>query len=110
MRKFVFDEISSADMRKVRAYLDENAVRSEVEGLYWVELEEDELNIRQREHQACRPYRFAVEVDKNAVYLELLIRSAVTMRCDCVEYATPMQRETILRFGDTLIRECRIRT
>jgi hypothetical protein len=110
MRKFVLDEISRSDIQKIREYLKEAAVASEVEGLYWVELHEDVLSGEQCEHQACKPYRFAVEVCETSVSLEMLIRSAVTMRCDCIKYATSVQRDFILRFGDTLIENCKIRT
>ncbi len=110
MRKIVLDEISKADVEKVRSYLNGHAMLSEVEDLYWVELGEEELDEKQRRHEACKPYRFAVEVCDESVHAEFLIRSATTMRCDCIGYATPRQRDVILRFCDTLIERSGIRT
>jgi hypothetical protein len=110
MRKFVLDEISDPDIKKAREYLQEVAIASEVEGLYWVDLPADVLNGEQCEHEACKPYRFAIEVCDNSIHFEMLIRSATNMHCECITYATPVQRDFILRFGETLIGKCNIRT
>jgi hypothetical protein len=110
MRKLVFDEINRPDMDRIREYLAKNAVSSDIEGLYWVELHNDLLDQRQSVHHACQPYRFAIELTQDAVCMEMLIRSKTTLRCDCIRYANALQRDFILRFADTLIEECEIRT
>jgi hypothetical protein len=81
-----------------------------MEDLYWVEIKSDLLDERQSAHHACQPYRFAVELTHDAVHLELLIRSKTTLRCDCIRYASPIQYEFVLRFADTLIETCKVRT
>jgi hypothetical protein len=110
MRKLVLDEILPPDMERIREYLNDKAVPSEVEDLYWVELTGDLLDERQSTHHACQPYRFAVELGKDAVYLEMLIRSRTTLLCDCIRYASPVQGQFILRFADRLIDACKVRT
>ena len=110
MRKIVLDELSSTDIRKIKDYLDAVAIPSSIEGLYWVDLTDDLLDGRQCEHDACKPYRFAIELLDDSVHLELLIRSANTMRCSCINYATPQQREMIFRFGERMIDTCGTRT
>jgi len=110
MRKLVFDEINKSDMGRIREYLAEHAILSEVEDLYWVELGNDLLDERQSEHRACQPYRFAIELTQDAVCMEMLIRSKTTIRCECIRYANAVQRDFILKFGDTLIQDCKIRT
>ena len=110
MRKFVLDEISRSDMEKIRDYLNQNAILSEVDGLYWVELADEHLDHLQFGHEQCKPYRFAVELCDDSVHLEMLIRSATTMRCECIKYANRTQRDVIIRFGETIIRDCDIST
>ena len=110
MRKIVLDEITSSDMLKIKEYLDEVAIQSSLEGLYWVDLTADLLDARQTEHEACQPYRFAIELLDDAVHLELLIRSANTLHCSCIDYATTQQREMIFRFGERMLETCGART
>ena len=110
MRKFVLDEITGPDMEKIRDYLNDNAILSEVDGLYWVELAEEHLDHEQCGHDQCKPYRFAVELCDDSVHLEMLIRSATTMRCPCIKYANQTQRDVIIRFGETIVRDCEIST
>jgi hypothetical protein len=110
MRKLVFDEMSRADMDRIREYLAEKAIPSEIEDLYWVELTPDLLDERQMQHHPCQPYRFAIELSQNALSLEMLIRSKTTMRCECIKYADAIQRDFILKFGDAIIEDCKVRT
>jgi len=110
VKKIVFDEINAHDMGRIRQYLEENAFPSEITDLYWVDIQDDLLDETQCQHHACKPYRFAVELTKHSVNLELLIRSKNTLRCDCIQYATPIQRDFILRFGDLIMTECKVRT
>ena len=110
MRQYLLDEISRADLPRLRDYLDEHAIRSSLDDIWWVDLEDDLLNPVQFEHRSCRPYRFAVEVGENFVRFEFLIRSRETMRCPCIGYATSAQRAFILGFADRLVEDLALRT
>jgi len=39
----------------------------------------------------------------------LLIRSKQVLRCSCIEYATPDQREHIIRFADRMMEDLGIK-
>ena len=39
----------------------------------------------------------------------LLIRSKQVLRCSCIEYATPDQREHIIRFADRMLEDLGIK-
>jgi hypothetical protein len=115
MRQYVLDEISRGDIPRVREYLNEHAVASSLEGIWWVDLPEDLLSPAQFAHRDCRPFRFAVEVGEpvvgdSFVRFEFLIRSRETMRCACIGYATRQQRDFILAFADRLVEELALRT
>lgn len=110
MRQYVLDEISRADISRVQDYLDDHATRSGLQGIWWVDLRDDLLDETQYAHDECKPFRFAIELGKNFVKFEFLIRSGQTMRCPCIGYANRQQREFIMRFADHMVEELNLRT
>ena len=110
MRQYLLDEISRGDIPRIRDYLDEHAISSGLEDIWWVDLKEDLLGPEQFSHHDCQPFRFAVEVGRNFVRFEFLIRSQQTMRCACIGYATRAQRDFILSFADYLVEDLSLRT
>ncbi len=110
MRQYLIDEISKRDIEKIRKYLDEHAYSSDIDDIYWVFLDDEQLSIAQREHEKCKPHFFSIEVGKDFVKFEFLIRSRNSMRCKCIDYATPFQRDFILHFCDKMIATLGIRT
>ena len=110
MRALLFDELGPQEVAKVRAHLENSALPSALDGLYWVELDDSLLTAVQADHQACQPHRFAVEVGPDFVKLELFIRPAQGLRCHCAGYATPRQRRFILEMADRLIEDLSLQT
>jgi len=110
LRAYLIDEISSSDVEKVRAYLEEHAQASAVQGLFWLEVPEALLKGVHLEHLGCRPYCVAIELGAHFLRFELLVRSRSNHRCGCSSYAEPEQREFVIRFAEKLIRELSIRT
>jgi hypothetical protein len=110
MRQYVLDEIARDDIPRVREYLDQHAEAARLDGIWWVDLQEDLLSPTQFSHSGCRPFRFAVELGDDFVRFEFLIRSRETMRCACIDYATRVQRDFILAFADRLVEDLAIRT
>ena len=110
MKYFLVDEISAADMDKIRGFLKENAVESLMEGLFWVNMPQDSLNKIQSGHRECQPHRFALEMGKNWIKAELFIRSSNNIKCDCCEYCNPSQRNFISNFIENMISELSIKT
>ena len=110
MRQYHLDEIRRNDIPRLRDYLHEHALASNLDGIWWVDLPEDLLSPEQFAHADCRPFRFAVELGDNFVRFEFLIRSQKTMRCSCIGYATRQQREFILAFADRLVENLELQT
>jgi hypothetical protein len=110
MRQYQIDEISRNDIPRIRDYLQDHALASSLEGVWWVDLPEDLLSPEQFAHPDCRPFRFAVELGDSFVRFEFLIRSEQTMRCACIGYATRGQRDFILAFADRLVADLALRT
>jgi len=110
MRQYLLDEIGRKDIPRIKDYLQDHALASNLEGVWWVDLPEDLLSQEQFEHQDHRPYRFAVELGEDFVRFEFLIRSEKTMRCACIGYATRGQRDFIIAFADRLVEDLALRT
>ena len=110
MRQYLLDEISRPDIPRVRDYLQDHALASSLEDLWWVDLPEDLLSPEQFAHPDCRPFRFAVELGDNFLRFEFLIRSEQTMRCACIGYATRQQSDFILAFADRLVEDLALKT
>ncbi|SPD72582.1 conserved hypothetical protein [uncultured Desulfobacterium sp.] len=110
MRSYLIDEVSSSDMEKVSAFLSENAIKSNLNQLYWVKIPDDLLSEKQYQHLDCRPHAFAVELGSDWIKLEFLVRSLKHMRCDCPGYSTKQQQDFIINFARNMIEQLNIKT
>jgi hypothetical protein len=110
MKQYILDEIARPDLARIKTYLDEKAKPAGLEGIWWVELGKEQLSEAQRAHPDCQPHCFAVELGRNLIKFEFLIRSRQTMRCSCIGYATRPQRDWIMDFADRLVADLDLRT
>jgi hypothetical protein len=102
MKQYVIDELRPADLEKVEAYLNEHFGFSGVGGVYWVPLETEMLTDTQMSHTECQPFYFAIEIDKDRMACEFLIRTRNRVRCSCINYATETQRNWLIQFADAI--------
>ncbi len=110
MRAYLIDEISNTDMKKVYAFLRENAVKSSLTQIYWIKIPDDLLTSTQYEHKNCSPHVFAVELGKDWIKLEFYVRSLKNMRCTCPGYCTDGQRNFVINFAHSMIEQLGIKT
>ncbi len=110
MRQYLIDEVNKKDIEKVNAYLHKNAHQSALLGVYWIHIPDDLLDEIQYRHDACKPFCFAVEVGRDNVKFEFLIRSQKSYRCNCIKYATKIQRDFIVDFCENLVKTLNICT
>ncbi len=110
MRYYLIDEISPADMKKIREFLQENALKSNLDGIFWVKIPPDLLTGEQYEHQGCQPHAFAAEVGSSWVKMECFVRSLKGMRCTCAGYCTEAQRTYVFSFTHNMIEQLGIKT
>jgi hypothetical protein len=109
MKQYVIDQLRESDYYQIREFLDRSAEATDLEGIYRVELPPHLYSETQREHGPCHPHYFAISLDWNAIAFELLIRSRQVIRCNCIAYATPQQRQYILDFADRMLDELKIK-
>jgi hypothetical protein len=109
MRSYIVQEINSSDMDKVLETLGREAYKVPMDGIFWFLVPENLLSSRQKEHKDCGPHYLALETGQDWLKLELLVRCRQKLRCDCISYCTPDQREFMIEYLDQLIRNQDIR-
>jgi len=110
MRGYLIDELCSSDIKKINTFLDENAIRSNLDQLYWVIIPEDLLSGIQFEHRDCQPHAVAIELGEDWVKLEFLVRSMENMQCTCPGYCTKQQQDFIINFAVGMLEQLDIIT
>jgi hypothetical protein len=108
MKQYVIDGLRPQDYTKLKDYLDEHFEVSPLGGIYWVELEEDILTLTQKEHKDCYPHVFALMLEHDSLSAELLVRIKTSIKCDCMGYAGPKQREWLIRKMDLILETLEI--
>ena len=108
MKQYVIDQLRPADYEAVKAYLEESFSSSNVEGIYWIPLDQDILTGVQVEHTSCQPFYFAVDLEQNFMAIEFLVRTKNRIRCSCMGYATEKQRNWIIQLADSIFDKLKI--
>lgn len=110
MRSYLIDEIAPSDMEKIKGFLQENTMPSELDSLYWVRLPRDLLSSLQYQHSDCGPHVIGVELGKDWIKLEFFVRSLKVMRCECQDYCTSQQISFITNFAHDILEDLQIKT
>ncbi|MFH1091941.1 MAG: hypothetical protein V1742_10280 [Pseudomonadota bacterium] len=110
MRQVLIDEMSRDDVTRLHGYLKEYAQPSSLEGLYWVDLTPDLLDVDQFQNKADQPFCFAVEVGDTWAKFEMLIRSRTNFKSRHVRYASRLQESYILGYSNQLIEKLNLVT
>ena len=106
MRYFSIDDLRPEEVQSIHARLRDMSLQSDMEGLYWLPVPADLLEPVQREHAAqCGPHVMALDVQENALQMELLVRARNRLRCECVRYATPELQQHMIAWVDQLLRD-----
>ena len=104
MRSYVIDELAGSTVRHLQDRLTDMGGASSVEKLFWLPVDQELLTPIQCEHlPECGPYKMAVELKDESVRLELLVRAAGKLRCECICYLHPAAERTKMNKLDTLI-------
>ena len=110
MKQYVIDELRAVDYESLKTYLQDHYGPAAVDGIYWIPLENGLLTDIQKTHPDCHPHYFAVDLDENRLALELLVRPQSVLRCDCIGYATPAQRDWLIALVDDIFNQLEILT
>ena len=107
MRSYLVEDFYPEHLQTVLASLTAKGLAGPLDGIFYLPLPQVLLTDVQREHaDECGPHMFVLEaVDESTLKLELLVRAQNKLRCECVMYASPAQREFIIAFLDDFIRQ-----
>lgn len=109
MRSYLIDELNAADMQRLLPFLESKGMKASVEGMYWLQLPEELLSTEQAEHAAqCGPFVCSLETGQDWFKVELLVRGRGKLRCSCIAYATPEQRDWIFTRIDEILSRLEI--
>jgi hypothetical protein len=105
MRAYLVDELTPADMQKIHAHLENTGCQAGMEDMFWLHLPEELLNAEQQQHLSeCGPFVCSLETGPDWFKTEMLIRGRGKLRCTCIAYADPRQRDWIMgRIDDLLL-------
>lgn len=113
MRSLVYDELLEPEINSVLNYLDQEAVASGVENLYWLFIPRDIWSPAQVQAQGDEDwaegegYRTAIEVGPDWVRFELLVRSESLLNIGGGQ-ADECQAMYILRWADEMALKLRL--
>jgi hypothetical protein len=110
MKQYVIDQLRENDFLQLEDYFNNNSEAAELPGIYWIPLPKSLLEQSQLDHPACQPFYFAVNLERNSISFELLIRTRSRLRCGCIQYATQTQRDYILNYANQLFEKLNLKT
>jgi len=105
MRQYLIDELTREERANIDSYLKRTLKPGAIDGLYWLAVPPDLIGADQNGHEECGPFYFAVELGDDVLRFEFLVRSQTNLHCSCIAFATPAQRDFVLKFVDTLLAE-----
>jgi hypothetical protein len=108
MKQYVIDQLRPDDYFRIKAYLDMNLHQSGIPDIYWLILPQYMQEGIQAEHAGCQPFYFALELCPSSLSCELLVRTLSHVRCDCVHYASPAQRDWLIQTVDDICNQLEI--
>ncbi len=103
MKQYVIDQLRETDHKLIHEYLQKHGETTSLREIFWISLPEELYSATQKEHKACHPYYFAVNLSWTQAAFEFLIRSRQIMRCACIGYASREQRDHIMGFADDML-------
>ena len=71
MKSYYIDELSEVDLNKIRLLFEKQALSSQIEDIWWVEVPPDLLTLTQRKQKEFHPFVFTVELGES--WLKLVI-------------------------------------
>ncbi len=110
MKSYLIDEIGVDHLQRIREFLNEKAISSGIDTLFWVKVSNSLLTPLQQEHLPCQPHVFAVETGQRFLKAELYLRTLRDMRCPCQGYCTPHQVHFVIEWVNEMLKELSVAT
>ena len=109
MRFMEIDELSPMERDNIESWLKRNLAPGPLPGLFWLAVPDELLEEEQSGHPTHGPFRFSLELGRDSLRLEFLIRNSAALHCSCTAYASNRQRHFALETLDRMLSEEMIR-
>ena len=100
MKQYVIDELRVGDSDKLKTHLEQRFGPADLGDIFWIPIDSKVSSETQTSHTGCKPHYFALELRDSSLACELLVRTRNRIRCDCIGYATRVQRNWIIKLID----------
>ena len=85
MDRVVFDQVSPQALKNAENQLKQAGFGSSFPDIFWLAVPAEFLSKMQQEHAPeCGPYMLAVEITRNSLVLETLVRASNRLHCNCM--------------------------
>lgn len=93
MKQYVIDDLRGPEMRRFQEWCGANLAKTCFSDVFWLHLDETVLSPVQAAHAACRPFYLSLTLETDAcrVVVDLAVRTARSMHCECMGYVTTAQ-------------------
>lgn len=104
MKSYFIDELRKEEVERFEKSLKQKGYKNPITDIFWIEIPNDLLTMKQKEHlSSCGPYIFSVELGRDWIKVELLVRPTGKIRCQCISYATTEQRNYVISLIDNML-------
>lgn len=109
MRAYYVEDLRDETLATIEEHFKKEGFKAPIEDIYYLSIPSDLLTDEQKEHfDKCGPYFLGLEVMRNLagnkLKMELLVRAQSIIRCSCVSYCTPEQRNHMIDYLDDMIK------
>ncbi len=108
MREIVITELAPEAVARLEAALKERGWAASLDRLYWLPLAMEDLTAEQQCHRDCGPHALALEMTRDGLRLELLVRARNRLHCSCIAPCQPWQIARVAEQLDQLLVACGI--
>ncbi len=109
MRSYYIDGLEEQQLEKITELLTSMNLHDSMPGLFWLPIPKDMYTPIQDEHaKQCGPFVMALEIERDALRLELLVRARNALHCNCVAYAAPSLQMHMMRYVEELCKKLEI--
>ncbi len=109
MRSYLVEGLEQEQLKKLDDLLSQMQLNGSMLGLFWLPIPATMHTSLQDEHvKECGPYVMGLEIKRDAVQLEFLVRARNALHCHCVAYASPELQMHMMRYVEELFTKLNI--
>ncbi len=106
MRSYMIEEMDAGLLQALAEYLQNHGYQGPIDDIYWFQMPWQALSHMQQDHlQQCGPYIVSLELGRDWLKLELVVRAVNSFRCNCTAQADSRQRDYSIALLENILTE-----